>query len=49
MVLQKTQIISISKWAVNVGEGSSRFGVLLSLCPLSLVDMLHATSGRFGC
>ncbi len=29
-------------------EGSSRLGVLSSLPPLSIVDMLHTTSGGFG-
>jgi hypothetical protein len=32
----------------TVGEGSSRLGVLLSLPPLSLVDMLHTIGGGFG-
>jgi hypothetical protein len=48
MVLQKAQIAFISKQVVIAGEGSFTLGVLLSLHPLSLVDMLHAIGGRFG-
>ncbi len=47
MALQKAQAAYISKRVVIVGEGYSRLGVLTSLPPLFLVNMLHATSGGF--
>jgi len=45
--LQKTQATSILRWALIARKGYSRLGVLLGLCPLSLVDMLHVTNGSF--
>jgi hypothetical protein len=48
VALQKTQATSISSWAIIAREASSRLGVLLGLPPLSLVDMIQATSGGFG-
>jgi hypothetical protein len=48
MALQKTQATSISSGAITAREASSRLGVLFSLPPLSLVDMIQATSGGFG-
>jgi hypothetical protein len=47
MTLRRAQVVSISKWAVTAGEGSSGLGVLLGLPPLSLVNMLHASGGKF--
>jgi hypothetical protein len=40
-------LFSILGQVVIAGEGSSRLRVLLSLPPLSLVDMLQATYGGF--
>jgi hypothetical protein len=48
VALQKTHVASISKHVVTVREGFSRLGALSNLPPLSLVDLLHATSGGFG-
>jgi hypothetical protein len=47
MALQRVQVTSILRWAIIVGEGSSRLGILLGLPTLSLVDMLDATNGGF--
>jgi hypothetical protein len=47
MALQRARVASISRWAITVGKGSSKLGVLLGLPTLSLVDMLHVTSGGF--
>jgi len=47
MALQRTQATSISRQGFTTREGSSKLGGLLGLPPLSLVDMLHASSGGF--
>jgi hypothetical protein len=47
IVLQREHAIVISRTAIIVGESSSRLKILSSLLPLSLVDMFHATKGRF--
>jgi hypothetical protein len=36
------------RWVVIAREVFSRFGVLLDLPPLFLVDMFHAIGGRIG-
>jgi len=38
----------LKKQAIIEGKGSSRLGVLVGLPPVSLVDILQATGGRFG-
>jgi hypothetical protein len=48
MALQIAHATSILKWAVIIGEGSLKLGVLLGLHPLSLVDMLHVIGESFG-
>ncbi len=48
MVLLKAQAISILRRAIITREGFSKLRVLLGLLPLSIVDMLHATSESFG-
>jgi len=48
IALQRTHATTISKQAITIRESSSRLGVLSHLRTLSLVDMLCATSGRFG-
>jgi hypothetical protein len=48
VALKKTQPTSISSRSIIAREASSRFGVLLGLPPLSLVDMIQATNGGFG-
>jgi hypothetical protein len=45
MVLWRVKIASISRWVIIAREGFSRLGVLSSLPPLSLVNMLHMIGG----
>ncbi len=45
MALQRSQVVSISRCAVAVGEGSSRQSIFSGGPPLSLFDMLLATEG----
>jgi len=47
MALRRAQATYISNRVVIVGEGYSRLGVLTSLPPLFLINMLHGTSGGF--
>jgi hypothetical protein len=48
MVLQHAQAISILKCVIEVGEGSSRLGVLLGGLALSFCDMFFTTRGGLG-
>jgi hypothetical protein len=45
MALQRSQVVSISRCAVAVGEGSSRQSIFSGGPPLSSFDMLLATEG----
>jgi hypothetical protein len=47
ITLHKTHATFTLKWAITTREGLSKLGVLLSLPPLFLVDMLHATHEGF--
>jgi hypothetical protein len=47
MALQRTQATSISRQAITTREDYSKLGSLSGLPPLSLVDVLHASSGGF--
>jgi hypothetical protein len=47
VALKKIHIVSISRWVVTIGDGSSRCGVLLSLSPLFLIDMFQAIGEGF--
>jgi hypothetical protein len=46
-MLHKASATSILRCVVIVGKGFYRFGVLLGLTPLSLIDVLHVIGGGF--
>jgi hypothetical protein len=47
VALQRTKGTSILRWAITIEEGSFRLGVLSSVLPFFLIDMIHAAGGRF--
>ncbi len=48
MTLQRAKAISILKFAIAIGEGYSKLGVLSGGPPLSLFDMLLMIEGGLG-